>query len=409
MYILGLFWLFLVTDANSSMTTNSVSPQQLFLTIQERIESGRYAPGAWLPTERTLAQEFSVDRSGIRSALAQLEEKGLITREPGRRPWVTQRGEKRKRASDPVPAVSSVQRSVVAILPQHPMHPASLFILHGLNTALRSGGAPPLRLQVFDTNGDSDSSAVDLEKQALDAVLDENVAGVVIWHMGGEDTLPQLRELQARGVPVVFIDRYPDGHYCDYVGVDNQASIEEAITHLRSLGHHRIAHLTTDEPTTAVIERRDSYLEIMSASWSEPRPEWLFVLVRKDIRYVKNEAAVRAAFDQFFGAPEPPTAIITMNDALAHYFMHEAASRGKSAPADFSIIGFDNVERHSPRPATLTTMHQPFDKMGRRAAKLLLERLANPDKNLEKRHILMSAPLLVRSTCRSLENAHADS
>ena len=63
------------------MTTNSISPQQLFLTIQERIQSGRYAPGAWLPTERALAQEFCVDRSGIRSALAQLEEQGLITRE----------------------------------------------------------------------------------------------------------------------------------------------------------------------------------------------------------------------------------------------------------------------------------------------------------------------------------------
>ena len=287
------------------------------------------------------------------------------------------------------------------------MHPASLFILHGINTALRAGDAP-YRLQVFDTNGDSDSAAVELEKHALDAVLNEDAAGVIIWHMGGESTLPQLRELEARGVPVIFIDRYPEGFRCDYLGVDNQSSVEEAIAYLRGLGHHRIAHLTTDEPTTAVLERRAAFIESMTAAGAPPNSEWLFVLVRKNLRYVKNEAAVRAAFDQFFNCVEPPTAVITMNDALAHYFIHEAESRGKSIPADFSIIGFDDVERHSPRPAMLTTLHQPFDKMGRRAALLLLERLANPGRNPEKLHILMSAPLVIRSTCRLLENDRAD-
>ena len=392
------------------MTTNSVSPQQLFLTIQERIQAGRYAPGAWLPTERALAQEFRVDRSGIRSALAQLEEQGLITREPGRRPWVTQRDDKRTRSLDSASgpgAASGPLRTIVAILPQHPMHPASLFILHGINKALRAGDAP-YRLQVFDTNGDSDSAAIELEKHALDAVLNEDAGGVIIWHMGGASTLPQLQELEARGVPVVFIDRYPEGFQCDYIGVDNQTSIEDAIGYLRGLGHRRIAHLTTDEHTTAVLERRAAYAETMSAAGTPPSPDWLFVLVRKDLRYTRNEEAVRAAFDQFFGSPEPPTAIVAMNDALAHFFIHEAESRGKSIPEDISIIGFDDVERHSPRPATLTTMHQPFEKMGSRAAALLLDRLANPGRNPEKLHILMSAPLIVRSTCRPMDNGRAD-
>ncbi|MCW3060177.1 MAG: regulatory protein LacI:Periplasmic binding protein/LacI transcriptional regulator, partial [Capsulimonas sp.] len=386
------------------------SPQQLFLTIQKRIEAGDYAPGAWLPTERALAQEFSVDRSGIRSALAQLEEQGLITREPGRRPWVTQRGDQRTRSVDAIAGASPAPkplRSIVAVLPQHPKHPASLFILHGINMALRVADAP-YRLQVFDTNGDSDSAAVELEKRTLEAVLSEGAAGVIIWQMGSESTLPQLIALEALGVPVVFIDRYPEGHRCDYVGVDNQSAIEDAVAYLHALGHTRIAHLTTDEPSTAVHERREAFAEAMTALGMPPRPDWTFVLMRKDIRYVRNEAAVRAAFDQFFGSPEPPTAVITMNDALAHYFMHEAEARGKTVPADFSIIGFDDVERHSPRPATLTTLHQPFDKMGRRAAMLLLERLANPGKDREKQHILMSAPLVIRSTCRSLENAHTD-
>src|SRR3984885_11855580 len=49
-------------------------------------ESGRagLGPGSRLPTERQLAADLGVTRSGIRLALATLEADGLISREVGR-------------------------------------------------------------------------------------------------------------------------------------------------------------------------------------------------------------------------------------------------------------------------------------------------------------------------------------
>src|ERR1700761_5603446 len=49
-------------------------------------ESGRagLGPGSRLPTERRLAADLGVTRSGIRLALAALEADGLISREVGR-------------------------------------------------------------------------------------------------------------------------------------------------------------------------------------------------------------------------------------------------------------------------------------------------------------------------------------
>ncbi|HVT67220.1 MAG TPA: winged helix-turn-helix domain-containing protein, partial [Trebonia sp.] len=49
-------------------------------------ESGRAGlmPGSRLPTERRLAADLGVSRSGIRLALAALEADGLISREVGR-------------------------------------------------------------------------------------------------------------------------------------------------------------------------------------------------------------------------------------------------------------------------------------------------------------------------------------
>ncbi|MCK5273544.1 MAG: UTRA domain-containing protein [Alphaproteobacteria bacterium] len=50
------------------------------------IEAGRLVPGAKLPTERVLAEEFSITRVTVRQALIRMEAEGLIFRE-NRRGW----------------------------------------------------------------------------------------------------------------------------------------------------------------------------------------------------------------------------------------------------------------------------------------------------------------------------------
>ena len=383
---------------------------QLFFVLQERIESGVYPPGAWLPAERALADEFRLDRSAVRRALCRLEGVGLIVREPGRRPWVrggltsVARGTRSPQATGhdsrrPRPARAAgtaALRSIVAILPQHPQYPASLAILHGINAALRSAEAP-LRLQVWDTHGGADRRETRLELEALASVARERLAGAVLWHLGGPETVPPLRALEARGIPVVFVDRFPPELVCDFVGGDNQAGVETALDYLHGLGHKRIAHLTTDEQSTAVLQRRDAFADALTLAGTPPDPDLIFAVSHADT------AHVAPACDHFFGLANPPTAVLAMNDPLAYRFIAECGRRGVRVPEDISVVGFDDLEQHSPRPSLLTTLHQPFDKMGRRAAELLLSRICAPDPApLVRRHVLLPTPLIARATCRAI-------
>ena len=375
-----------------------LSRQQLFLTLTERIEQRQLAPGELLPSERALGQEFGVDRSAIRYVLQQLEDRGLVVREPGRRPWV-RHSMQGNAAVNGMGRSETALRTILVIVPQHPIYPASLALLYGINTTLRSNEAC-YRLQVFDTHGNSKHDEAALENQALDSIIDERIAGIVLWHMGDEAAVQKIRALQEQGVCVVLVDRYPAKLGCDFVGVDNRAGIEEAISYLRSLGHTKIAHLTTDESTTAVLERLKTYKEALLETCGSPHPEWIFTLSQDDPK------DVRPAVDHFFSLENRPTAVCAMNDSLAHYFIAEVEARGMDVPGDISVIGFDDLERYSPRPALLTTLHQPFDKIGRRAADLLLYRLGSEDAAMEpRRHILLPTPLVVRSTCRSLKEA----
>jgi len=66
--------------------------------IEQLISSGRYRPGAKLPTERALAEQLGVPRGVVRNALAVLESDGLVIRRVGSGTFVTDAA-----ASEPEP------------------------------------------------------------------------------------------------------------------------------------------------------------------------------------------------------------------------------------------------------------------------------------------------------------------
>ncbi len=63
--------------------------QRVAAAITESIESGRYLPGARLPGERDLAEEFEVSRPTIREAMIALEIRGLVEARHGSGLYVT--------------------------------------------------------------------------------------------------------------------------------------------------------------------------------------------------------------------------------------------------------------------------------------------------------------------------------
>lgn len=58
--------------------------QQVRLILRDRIRGGHYEAGMPLPGERQLAEEFGVARVTVRSALARLQEEGLVVRMRGK-------------------------------------------------------------------------------------------------------------------------------------------------------------------------------------------------------------------------------------------------------------------------------------------------------------------------------------
>jgi len=77
--------------------------------------------------------------------------------------------------------------------------------------------------------------------------------------------------------------------------------------------------------------------------------------------------------------------------------MRAIRARGLRVPQDISIVGFDDFEWADCFEPRLTLVAQPCEEIGRRAAILLMERIAAPDGL--RRSLRLDARLIVRDSC----------
>ncbi len=373
------------------MHKNSLKNSRILETLAERMAQGVYLPGARLPAERDLAAEFALDRSAVRAALVELARTGQIVREPGCRPRVGPvSGVRPAPRSRPRPA----PRTIAVILPQHAADHGSREIMRGIAHVLHSLEAP-YRPLMFDLNLRAAPRGV-LEQQACAAVLEEDIAGAIVWPTLEPGSLERWRDVQSAGRPVVFVDRCDDQFLCDFVGVDNYDAAKDATRFLLALGHTRIVHLTRDLPASSVAQRIDGYRDALTDAGLPFSSAQVWTLPAETFPQCVDEFAAR-----LLALDPPPTAVFAVNDQTAHTLIAALEARGRTVPGDISVLGFDDDDQHSARPALLTTVRQPFERIGQRAAALLLRRLG-PAPPPAYQHVLLPTVLVERSTCRAL-------
>jgi len=94
--------------------------------------------------------------------------------------------------------------------------------------------------------------------------------------------------------------------------------------------------------------------------------------------------------------PQPPTAIVAGNDSQAFGVLQALGERGLRAPADLSVIGFDDVPVASWATPALTTIRQPLAAMAATAFRML--RTDPAAAAGEPHHIELATTLVIRES-----------
>lgn len=93
-------------------------------------------------------------------------------------------------------------------------------------------------------------------------------------------------------------------------------------------------------------------------------------------------------------SPERPTAVFTASDTQAFGVIDAARDHGLAVPGELSVVGFDDIEISG--YVGLTTVRQPLEESGRRAAEILIDAIATPDQDFACEQLPLE--LVIRET-----------
>ncbi|MEO7718409.1 MAG: GntR family transcriptional regulator [Capsulimonas sp.] len=370
--------------------------------LRDQILSGSYKTGDWLPSERSLAEGFGVDRGVIRVAIQQLVQSGLIVRQPHCRPII-----------GPVPPVDASPDSTeteIAVVEAEPETPRqhsnfiALLMWHGdptfeqaqtsqqrifwgMNQALGQHGYHGVFLDLGDGVSIELENA-DREAMELRYILDHGFGGAIFYPYAYRHNRELVEEV-SRQMPLVTIDRQVEWADTDHVGVDNYQAMFDLVSSLIDAGHRRIAYLTKIETIRAVHDRHRGYVDAITKADLEE-----IVLCMPSRLKQPKWAGVYAVFN--LPKEERPTAAVVFNDYSAVALANRLETLGLSVPDDVAITGFDNIATQLSNGVGLTTVAQPYEEIGRKAVEVLLSRLHNP--SLPKQYIELPAQLIVRES-----------
>ena len=215
---------------------------------------------------------------------------------------------------------------------------------HDFSTLLVTGNADP-----------------EVERTEITRLLESRVEGLVlIAHRLSDADLTSI----AAEVPTVVVTWRTDGiPGLDSVAGDDAAGSQIAVDHLVDLGHTSIVHISGGDNRIA-RERRLGYERAMVAHGLKP--------VVVDGAFSERGGHVGADTAVDAGA----TALVVANDLAAIGSLAALRARGLRVPEDISVVGYDGMRLLD--SLDLTTIAQPLADMGRFAADLLMERIADP-------------------------------
>jgi LacI family transcriptional regulator len=203
------------------------------------------------------------------------------------------------------------------------------------------------------------------------AVYPDGIARSETAERLNRESSSHLYELYRQGFPVVMLDDQSLPGSIPWVGPDNRVGAYEAVRHLVRLGHRRIAHIQGPQQYQCSHDRYAGYRQALEEANIPLDPELV----------VQGDFTTSGGYDaalQLIGLPERPSAIFAANDQMAYGVLSAGREQGLHMPDDLAVIGFDDTALSAHTRPALTTVKQPFQEMGMRAAELLMALVSAP-------------------------------
>jgi LacI family transcriptional regulator len=228
------------------------------------------------------------------------------------------------------------------------------------------------------------------EKKHISSLISMRVDGLLI-SISQETDSNCCEDIERMGIPVVFFDRTIDTMEISSVKADDRKGAEMAVEHAINLGFKKIVHFAGYQYLDLSRNRCEGYLDALKKHDIPIENDMI-------IECGFGEQAGYKAFMKLYQNGNLPEVIFTVSDSVALGVYRAAKETQIRIGQDIGLIGFTDINVANILSPALTTVHEPSELIGKKAATLLIEEIENKDTR-EIQNIVLPTKLKIRESC----------
>lgn len=191
---------------------------------------------------------------------------------------------------------------------------------------------------------------------------EKRVDGVVVVDLRVDD--PRPAALAKLGLPAVIAGGPEPGGLLTSVSIDDAEAMASIMSHLRAMGHTRVAYMSGTEDLLHIHRRVGAFHEAATTY----QLEWARVFFTGFSAAAGDETTERV-----LGEPQPPTAMIYDNEALAVAGVGAIRRMGLAIPRDVAVVAWEDTIVCTALQPQLTALHRDATGFGADVADHLLK------------------------------------
>jgi LacI family transcriptional regulator len=209
---------------------------------------------------------------------------------------------------------------------------------------------------------------IDRERQVVSLLRARKVDGILLVIAPSSGDVAHIQKTIEMGVPIVCLDRIPQGISVDTILVNNIKGSEMCVRHLISMGHRRIGFIAGNLGTRTGVDRLRGYKHALEQA-NLPVCEDLIKLgdFRHDSGYLLTK--------QLCLSPKPPSAIFASNEMMGVGALKAIFELGLRCPEDIALAVFDDMPFGEVIRPQLTGVAQPAYEIGYRGTERIIDRI----------------------------------
>ena len=306
-----------------------------------------------LPTEQQLANTLGLSKVTIRRGLTELREQGILESRRGSGYYVASPDKSAKADITYIPFVTD----------GYAQNTRNMDIIRGASQYLAAhNGMLTVHLSDFQ---------LEKEREIVEHLYQRRFPSIIVMPLRSDKNIEFYIKMLYQGFPIIFVDLAPSNLCVNMVKPNNFQGGFMAGEYLLKIGCTRPLFVSPENchKYFSIFERLQGF---RTALLAQDRP------FGRDNALFAPIPQLKSRMTEILSSPQPPDAIFACNDRTAAIVLNILQELGIRVPEDISVMGFDRLTILNDIPEDITTIEQPYDQIGAKAAAMALSYAQNP-------------------------------